>query len=180
MQSARKHSLRKIDVNENLAEIISLITIVDTDALNESIDKITDKAHLTQLIEIAALKDDIEQTVYCDKTGQPIDYWSDNTLTKLISCVGHIKAKEIINERVYSGFEEYQRTRATEIIESIPNVFLFNMDILVAASIFYVIYPTPNDLNKKNFIVYYNRIKDSNVGQFDLIRYIRKLRLLLV
>ncbi len=87
------------NARENLADIISLIVNVDQKALEDKLLLSLETSELSNLVDIAEISGTFDPAVYCTKTGQQIDYWSDDRIGQLIQSVGKERAVEIIKIR---------------------------------------------------------------------------------
>ena len=87
------------NARENLADIISLIVNVDQKALEDKLLLSLETSELTNLVDIAEISGTFDPAVYCTKTGQQVDYWSDDRVGQLVQSVGKERAVEIIKIR---------------------------------------------------------------------------------
>lgn len=87
-----------VNIREHLADVISILVNVDHKAVEDKLLLTMETTELANLVEIAELsaKYNFDPTVYCCKTGQQIDYWSDDRIGQLIQTVGKIRAIEIM------------------------------------------------------------------------------------
>jgi len=84
------------NVQQNLAEVISLVVNVDNKAVDDKLTQLYETESLILLLENEEVLDDIECNVYCEKTGQSIGTWDAEGVSYLVQTVGKERAKEII------------------------------------------------------------------------------------
>lgn len=87
-----------INVHEHLADVISILINVDNKAVEDKLLLTMETTELTNLIETNEFleKHNFDPIVYCCKTGQQIDYWSNDRIGQLIQTVGSNRAIEVI------------------------------------------------------------------------------------
>lgn len=99
MQSANRNFVSKevtLTIRENLAEVISLLVNVDNKAIEDKLLLTIETNQLINFIEIEEIKKEINPIIYCSKTGQEIDYWTDEKISQLIQTIGKTRTIEII------------------------------------------------------------------------------------
>lgn len=99
MQSANKDFVSRetvFNTRENLAEIVSLLVNVDNKAVEDRLLLVLETEQITNFIEIEEIKNEINPVVSCTKTGQQVDYWTDDKISRLLQTVGKKRTIEII------------------------------------------------------------------------------------
>ncbi len=89
-------SNKTLNTRKNLGEIISLLVNVDNKAIEDKLLLVLETDQLTSLIEIEEIKKEINPIVSCAKTGQQLDYWTDDKIGQLTQSIGKKRAIEII------------------------------------------------------------------------------------
>ena len=99
MQSANKDFVSRetiFNTRENLAEVVSLLVNVDNKAVEDRLLLVLETEQITNFIEIEEIKKEIDTIVYCIKTGQEVDYWTDDKIGRLLQTIGKKRAIEVI------------------------------------------------------------------------------------